>query len=147
MPSFVPWSVGSAIFFSRADARDAFWFEIVSAVAIEINKKLSSILAPWTFMLKFINCASQIYFYCLKFFYIFFLLTVGATTCITRTSIEQSGRKSCGCVASSYLRLNLLRLQRYRLSTDDNLNSLREVRVRSQKFWFWRLEESLNNKN
>ena len=41
----------------------------------------------------------------------------------------------------------LLRIQRYRLSTDDNLNSLREVRVRSQEFAFWRLEESLNNKN
>ena len=41
----------------------------------------------------------------------------------------------------------LLRLQRYRLSTDNNLNSLREVRVRSQEFAFWELEESLNNEN
>ena len=41
----------------------------------------------------------------------------------------------------------LLRLQRYRLSTDNNLNSLREVRVRSLEFTFWRLEESLNNEN
>ena len=41
----------------------------------------------------------------------------------------------------------MLRLQRYRLSTDNNLNSLREVRVRSQEFVFWRLEESLNNEN
>ena len=41
----------------------------------------------------------------------------------------------------------LLRLQRYRLSTDDDLNSLREVRVRSQEFAFWRLEELLNNEN
>ena len=41
----------------------------------------------------------------------------------------------------------VLRLQRYRLSTDDNLNSLREVRVRSQEFAFWELEELLNNEN
>ena len=41
----------------------------------------------------------------------------------------------------------VLRLQRYRLSTDNNLNSLREVRVRSQEFAFWELEESLNNEN
>ena len=41
----------------------------------------------------------------------------------------------------------VLRLQRYRLSTDNDLNSLREVRVRSQEFAFWRLEESLNNEN
>ena len=41
----------------------------------------------------------------------------------------------------------LLRLRRYRLSTDNNLNSLGEVRVRSQEFAFWELEESLNNEN
>ena len=41
----------------------------------------------------------------------------------------------------------MLRLRRYRLSTDNNLNSLREVRVRSQEFAFWELEESLNNEN
>ena len=41
----------------------------------------------------------------------------------------------------------LLRLQRYCLSIDNNLNSLGEVRVRSQEFAFWRLEESLNNEN
>ena len=41
----------------------------------------------------------------------------------------------------------LLRLRRYHLSTDDNLNSLGEVRVRSQEFAFWGLEESLNNEN
>ena len=41
----------------------------------------------------------------------------------------------------------MLRLQRYCLSTDNNLNSLREVRVRSQEFAFWELEESLNNEN
>ena len=44
-------------------------------------------------------------------------------------------------------REQVLRLRRYRLSTDNNLNSLREVRVRSQEFAFWELEESLNNEN